>query len=65
MCDVKYVLPLVFPESVNSKGEADHFLSPFRRCMEVEQHSDPEVAIDMGNPVDEPVVGHDLLIGLW
>lgn len=65
--EVKYVLHLVFSVSVNCKGEADHFLSPSCHCMEVEQHSDTdhfEVAIDMGNRVDELVVKLELLVGL-
>ena len=68
MWDVKYVLPLVFPVYVDCKGEADHFLLPFRHCMEVEQHSDTdhvEVGIDRGNLVGKPVVEHESLCGLW
>ena len=67
MREVKYVLHLVFSVSVNCKGEADHFLSPSCHCMEVEQYSDTdhfEVAIDMGNRVDELVVKLELLVGL-
>ena len=61
MWDVKYALPLVFSAPLECKGEVDHFLSPSCHCREVEQHSDTdhiEAAIDMHDPVDEPVVGH-------
>ena len=72
MWDVKYILRLLFPESLDCKGEAEHILSPFHHCREVEQHSDTEhieVGIDRGNLVDtlvgKPVVEHELLCGLW
>lgn len=67
MWDVKYVLPLLFPVYVDCKGEAGHFLLPFHHYMEVVQHSDTdhiEVAIDMGNLVGKPAVGHELLSAL-
>ena len=68
MWDVKYILRLVFPESLDCKGEAEHILSPFHHCREVEQHSDTEhieVGIDRGNLVGKPVVEHESLCGLW